>query len=69
VPAFFHGPKQMQAVHLLHRPRVRVTFGSLIPTAELPIGKGTTIDLTRQLQAAIDELHSMATPNQRGHAA
>jgi 1-acyl-sn-glycerol-3-phosphate acyltransferase len=60
VPAFFHGPKQMQAAHLLHRPRVRVTFGSLIPTAELPTGKGTTIDLTRQLQAAIDELRSIA---------
>jgi hypothetical protein len=60
VPAFFLGPKQMQAVHLLHRPRVCVTFGSLIPTAELPIGKGTTIDLTRQLQAAIDELRSIA---------
>jgi 1-acyl-sn-glycerol-3-phosphate acyltransferase len=62
VPAFFHRPKQLQAIHLLHRPRVRVTFGSLIPTAELPIGKGTTIDLTRQLQAAIDELRSIADP-------
>jgi hypothetical protein len=36
-----------------------VTFGSLIPTAELPIRKATTIDLTRQLQAAIDELRSI----------
>jgi len=60
VPAFFEGPKQMQVVHLLHRPLVRVTFGSPIPTAELPIRKGTTIDLTRQLQAAIDELRSIA---------
>ncbi len=60
VPAFFQGPKQMQVVHLLRRPLVQVTFGSPIPTAELPIGKGTTIDLTRQLQAAIDELRSIA---------
>ena len=60
VPAFFQGPKQMQVAHLLHRPPVRVTFGSPIPTAELLFGKGTTIDLTRQLQAAIDELQSIA---------
>jgi len=60
VPAFFQGPKQMQVAHLLHRPVIRVTFGSPIPTAELPFGKGATIDLTRQLQAAIGELQSMA---------
>ena len=60
VPAFFQGPKQMQIAHLLHRPLIQVTFGSPIPTAELPFGKGTTIDLTRQLQAAIDELRSIA---------
>ena len=60
VPAFFQGPKQMQVAHLLHRPLIRVAFGSPIPTAELPIGKGTTIDLTRQLQAAIEELRSTA---------
>jgi len=60
VPAFFQGPKQMQVAHLLHRPLIRVTFGSPIPTAELPIGKGTTIDLTRELQAAIGELRSIA---------
>ena len=59
VPAFFQGPKQMQVAHLLHRPPIRVTFGSPIPTAELPIGKGTTIDLTRQRQAAIGELRSI----------
>src|SRR5450830_1479515 len=40
VPAFFQGPKQMQVAHLLHRPVIRVTFGSPIPTAELPFGKG-----------------------------
>jgi 1-acyl-sn-glycerol-3-phosphate acyltransferase len=60
VPAFFQGPKQLQVAHLLHRPLIRVTFGSPIPTAELPFGKGTTIDLTRQLQATIDELRSIA---------
>src|ERR1019366_3852042 len=53
VPAYFRGPKQLQIAHLLHRPPIRVTFGSPIPTAELPFGKGTTIDLTRPLQAAI----------------
>jgi hypothetical protein len=60
VPAFFQGPKQMQVAHLLHRPVIRVTFGSPIPTAELPFGKGTTVDLTRQLQAAIGKLQSIA---------
>jgi 1-acyl-sn-glycerol-3-phosphate acyltransferase len=63
VPALFQGPKQMQLAHFLHRPLVRVTFGSPIPTAELPIGKKTTIDLTRQLQAAIGELRSVANSN------
>jgi 1-acyl-sn-glycerol-3-phosphate acyltransferase len=62
VPAFFQGPRQMQLAHLLHRPLIRVTFGSPIPTAELPIGKKTTIDLTRRLQAAIGELRSVANP-------
>jgi len=60
VPAYFRGPKQMQIVHLLHRPPVRVAFGSPIATADLPLGKGTTINLTRQLQAAIGELRSIA---------
>jgi 1-acyl-sn-glycerol-3-phosphate acyltransferase len=64
VPAFFEGPKQMQVVHFLHRPLIRVTFGSPIPTATLPVGKGTTIELTRQLQAAIDELRTTANPKQ-----
>lgn len=59
VPAFFQGPKQMQIAHLLHRPHVRVTFGSPIPTADLPLGKRTTINLTCQLQAAIGELRSI----------
>ena len=56
VPAFFQGPKQMLVAHLLHRPLIRVTFGSPIPTAGLPLGKRTTIELTRQLQVAIGEL-------------
>ena len=59
VPAFFQGPKQMQVAHLLHRPLIRVTFGSPIPTEELHIGRKTTIDLTGQLQAAIGELRSV----------
>ena len=62
VPAFFQGPKQMQVAHLLHRPLVRVTFGSPIPTAKLSFGKATTIDLTQQLQGAIAELRSIADP-------
>ena len=60
VPAFFEGPKQMQVAHLRRPPVLRVTFGSPIPTAKLPFGKRTTIDLTRQLQAAIGELRSAA---------
>ena len=61
VPAYFQGPKQIQVAHLLHRPPIRVTFGSPISTAELPFGKRTTIDLTRQLQTAIGELRSTAS--------
>jgi len=60
VPAFFQGPKQMQVAHLLHRPLIQMTFGSPIPTVEFPFGKGTTIELTRQLQTAIGELRSIA---------
>ena len=58
------GPKQMQVAHLLHRPLIRVTFGSPIQTSELPFGTGTTIKLTRQLQAAIGELRSIADSKQ-----
>ena len=64
VPAFFEGPKQMQVAHLLHRPPIRVTFGEPIPTSELPVGKETTIDLTRRLQAAIGQLRSTADTRQ-----
>ncbi len=60
VPAFFQGPRQIQVAHFLHRPTIQVRFGSPIATAELPFGKGTTINLTRQLQTAIGELQSTA---------
>lgn len=60
VPAFYQGPKDMHIAHFMHRPRIRVTFGAPIPTASLPLGKETTAVLTRQLQAAIGELHSIA---------
>jgi 1-acyl-sn-glycerol-3-phosphate acyltransferase len=60
IPAFFQGPRQIQVAHFLHRPIIQMTFGSPIPTAGLPLGKGTTINLTRQLQAAIGELQSAA---------
>jgi 1-acyl-sn-glycerol-3-phosphate acyltransferase len=59
VPAFFQGPKRLQAGHLLRRPVVRVTFGSPIPTAAMAIGKQTTIELTRQLEAEVGKLRSM----------
>jgi 1-acyl-sn-glycerol-3-phosphate acyltransferase len=60
VPAFYQGPKQMEAAHLLNRPRVDVTFGTPIPTADLTVGKETIIALTQQLQVATDELRSIA---------
>jgi len=60
VPAFFQGPKRIQVAHLLRRPAIEVTFGSPISTAGLPFGKATTIELTRQLQAAIGELQTAA---------
>ena len=60
VPAFYQGPEHMQIAHVIHRPRVRVTFGAPIPTTLLPLGRETTAVLTRQLQAAIGELRSRA---------
>jgi 1-acyl-sn-glycerol-3-phosphate acyltransferase len=59
VPAFYQGPNNMEIAHFINRPRIRVTFGALIPTAELTFGKETTMALTRQLQTAIDELRSI----------
>ena len=58
VPAFFQGPKHVQARHLFRRPVVRVTFGSPIPTAAMAIGKQTTIELTRQIEAEVGKLRS-----------
>ncbi len=58
VPAFYEGPKHMQIGHIIHRPRIRVTFGTPIPTADLPSGKATTQALTRQLEGAIVALQS-----------
>ena len=56
VPAFYQGPKHIQVTHLARRPLIRVIFGSPIPTAGLPPGKATALDLTRQLKSAITEL-------------
>jgi 1-acyl-sn-glycerol-3-phosphate acyltransferase len=61
VPAFYQGPNDVRIAHFVQRPRVRVTFGTPIPTAGLPLGKQTTMVLTRQLQAAIGELRLIAT--------
>lgn len=56
IPAFYHGPERMQFAHLMHRPRIHISFGQPIPTAALPIGRNTAVALTKQLQAAIEEL-------------
>jgi 1-acyl-sn-glycerol-3-phosphate acyltransferase len=40
VPAFFQGPKRMQVAHLLHRPLIRVTFGSAIPNSGVTLWEG-----------------------------
>jgi 1-acyl-sn-glycerol-3-phosphate acyltransferase len=56
VPAFYEGPKHMQIGHIMHRPRIRVTFGTPIPTTDLLLGKATTFALTRQLEGAIAKL-------------
>jgi hypothetical protein len=50
----------MEIAHVMHRPRIRVTFGTPIPTAELPIAKAATFALTHQLEIAIDKLKSTA---------
>lgn len=60
VPAFYEGPVHMRIGHVMHRPRIQVTFGTPIPTAELPIAKATTIALTHQLELAIAKLRSTA---------
>ena len=60
VPAFYQGPAHMRVEHLMHRPRIRVTFGAPIPTTGLPIARETANDLTRQVEAAIGRLRSLA---------
>lgn len=56
VPAFYEGPKHMQVGHVMHRPSIRVTFGTPIPTLDLLPGKATTFALTHQLEGAIAKL-------------
>ena len=61
VPAFYEGPAAMHFAHLVHRPRIKLTFGLPIPTAALPPGRNMAIALTRQLQAAIEELRPIGS--------
>jgi len=56
VPAFYEGPGHIQMGHVMHRPRIRVTFGAPIPTTELLLGKATALALTHQLECAIAKL-------------
>lgn len=60
VPAFYQGPEDMKIAHVMHRPRIRVMFGTPIPTAELTVARDTTIALTHQLEFAIARLRSTA---------
>lgn len=62
LPAFYDGPKSMQFGHLMHRPKVRITFGTPIATASLSPGRSTTLALTRQLQVAIADLKPQPAP-------
>jgi 1-acyl-sn-glycerol-3-phosphate acyltransferase len=66
VPAFYQGPKRMDIAHVMQRPRIRVMFGAPILTTSLPLGKETTAVLTRQLEAAIGELRSIASSELAG---
>ena len=59
VPAFYQGPGHMRAADLMHRPCIRVEFGTPIPTAGLPIEKNLAVALTRRVQAAIEDLRSI----------
>ncbi len=61
VPAFYQGPAEMHVAHLMHRPRIQMTFGQPIPTATLSIGKNISFELTQKLQAAIEELRTIAS--------
>ncbi len=61
VPAFYEGPQHMQFGHVMDRPRIRVTFGAPIPTAELQIERATTLALTRQVEVALAKLQSASS--------
>ena len=56
VPALYEGPKQMQLNHLLGRPRIKVTFGAVIATADLRIDRDTASALTERLKDSIEHL-------------
>jgi len=61
VPAFYEGPEHMQIGHVMHRPRIRVTFGAPIPTTGLPIERATALALTRQVEIAVSKLQSTSS--------
>ena len=61
VPAFYQGPAEMHVAHLMHRPRVQMTFGPPIPTTTLSAGKAAASELTQKLQTAIENLRAIAT--------
>jgi 1-acyl-sn-glycerol-3-phosphate acyltransferase len=61
VPAFYEGPEHMQIGHVMHRPRIRVTFGAPIPTTGLPIERVTALALTRQVEVAISKLQTTSS--------
>jgi 1-acyl-sn-glycerol-3-phosphate acyltransferase len=56
VPAFYRGPQQMRIAHLVDRPHIQVTFGTVIPTLGLAIDKPTAAKITADLKVAIDAL-------------
>ncbi len=60
VPARYEGPKDMQMTHLLGRPRISVTFGTVIATKGLPVERGMASELTDRLQASIGNLRPNA---------
>jgi hypothetical protein len=67
VPAFYEGPKNMRMGHMMHRPRIRVTFGAPIPRTELPLGRGDNVcphspTRSRDYQTETDrDLRSLST--------
>jgi 1-acyl-sn-glycerol-3-phosphate acyltransferase len=65
VPAYYEGPKGMQLTDLLGRPRILVTFGSVISTAGMPVEKNVASALTLRLQIAIEDLRSTSCTEPR----